>query len=149
MKIVLIAWLREIARTPMHSFLSVIGVALGIAAVIAVEVANHSARESFIAASEVMTDNVTHTITGEVTDDLYRQIRLQLNHPTQPIVQGSVRITQPMQVSATLFGIDPISRLQFGDSLNVIAPDAENSNQSIMEPFTALATIETVEGLGT
>lgn len=150
LNIVLLAWLREVVRAPLQSTLSVIGIALGVAAVIAVDVANYSARESFLAASSVLEESATHSITGEVTDELYRTIRLNTAYPVQPVVQGRVRLKDPVDVSAIIYGIDPIAYRQFDRTTDATTlSSSEETNQLLAKAFSAFATADTLKRLST
>ncbi len=147
MKIVLTSWLREIVHAPVQFLLSAVGVALGVAAVVAVDIANHSARESFLAASEAMGEAATHIVEGPATDELYRQIRLQTQFPAQPVVRGRVRIAGTEDNSAEIFGIDPIAAISFADGFDgVSAPD--DASGLIGEPYSAFATDATMRAFG-
>ncbi len=148
MRIVLLAWLRDVSRAPLQSTLSVIGIALGVAAVIAVDVANFSARESFIAASSVLEESATHSITGEVSDELYRTIRLNTRYPVQPVVRGQVSLAPMADVAATIYGIDPIANFQFNRAAATAPASSQETNQLLAEAFTAFATADTLDRLG-
>ncbi len=148
MKIVLLAWMREIVRAPLQSSLSIVGVALGITAFTAVNVANHSASESFLAASAAMTESATHTIAGGPGDQLYRQIRLTTGFSAQPIVQGRVRVADADSASAIIYGIDPVAYFQFDDGSGAAAAGSQNFSQLLAESFSAFATADTLHRLG-
>ncbi len=147
MKIVLLAWTREVIRVPLQSILSIIGVALGVTAVVAVHVANHSARESFLAASSAMQETATHSITGEPSDQLYRQIRLATDYPAQPVVSGSVRVVDADNLSAILYGIDPVAYFEFNNGSDAISAAAQNVNPLLAEAFSVFATLDTLQQL--
>ncbi len=138
--------MRDIARAPMQFLLSVVGVALGVAAVVAVDLANHSAKESFLAASDAISAASTHAIQGEIDDGLYRSIRLSTPHPVQPLVQGRVRIVGSARRSATVYGVDPIASFEFEEHLGSSASVA--ISRLIAEPLSALASGETLRQLG-
>ncbi len=131
----------------MQSTLSVLGVALGIAAIVAVNVANHSARTSFIAAAGAIEESATHIITDNVSDDLYQALKLSLPYPMQPIVRGQVLIAATGQ-SATIVGIDPIANLQFQGQTDTNRMASENVMELFDHAFSAFATPQTLEQLG-
>ncbi len=120
-----------------------IGVALGITAVIAVNIANNSARESFLSASTALQETATHTINGEVSDSLYRNIRLNTNFPAQPVVRGRVYTVNTAN-SATIFGIDPIAYFQFNVGLDTALSGTQEVNRLFTEPYSAFATADTL-----
>ena len=149
MNIVLLAWWREIVRAPLQSVLSVMGVALGVAAVVAVNIANHSARESFLAAAQTLQESATHTIVGDLSDSDYRRIALKTDFLLQPVVSGKVRLPDADSLSATIYGIDPIANFQFN------AAAARNSTASgdfiglLAEEFGVMASADTLRLFGT
>jgi putative ABC transport system permease protein len=102
--------LRYLARHPWQSWLSVIGIALGVAVVVAVDVANQSARTAFRLSVERIAGRATHQIesaSGGIPDTLYAELRLKLGlRPAAPIVEGTVRIAGR---TFTLLGLDPFA----------------------------------------
>ena len=141
--------MREIFRAPLHTLLSVVGVSLGVAAVVAVEIANHSARESFLAASDAIKSTSTHSIVGNVTDELYRRIRLETPYPAQPLVQGRIRLARDETTFATVYGIDPITYFQFERDSGEFLSTSQDVTQLLYGPLSAFATNDTLERLGT
>ena len=139
--------MREITRAPLQSLLSALGIALGVTAVVSVLIANHSARESFVAAIAAMEESATHSITGEVTDEIYRNIRLKAGYPSQPVAQGRVRIEGQTDESVTIYGIDPIAQYLFSDGMGVVSSASSNVNRLLVEPFSVLATADTLKSL--
>ena len=147
LNIFLLAWLREMIRAPLHSTLSVIGIALGVAALVAVNIANYSARESFLAASETMQESASHTISGVVSDDIFRRIRLETRFPAQPLVQGRVRIVGMDDLSAVILGIDPISHFEFSSNQQNSLSSSQDVGQLLNDAYSAYATKDTLSRL--
>ncbi len=140
--------MREVIRAPLQSTLSVIGVALGVTAIVAVNITNHSARESFLAASNALAESATHSIAGEPSDQLYRELRLKTNYPIQPVIQGRVRLSDTNDTSATVYGIDPIAYYRFNSGSNATPSSSEDINQLMAEAFSTFATADTLHKLG-
>ena len=72
---------RSIARRPFQSLMFVLGVALGVAMIVAIDIANGSAARAFGLFTESLAGRTTHQITGGpggLPDDLYRQLRVEL-----------------------------------------------------------------------
>ena len=63
-----------------------LGVALGVATVVAIDIANESARRSFIAANEAVAGTATHRLDGIISDDLYTRLRLEHGLQATPVV---------------------------------------------------------------
>lgn len=105
---------RYLLRHPWLFVLSVIGVAMGVAVVVAIDVANSSARRAFELSTEAVAGRATHQvqrIDGPLSDTVYRSIRVDLGFKdAAPVVEGYAR-----SGSRTLrvLGIDPLSESPF------------------------------------
>src|SRR5689334_19736519 len=86
---------RYISRRFLQSLLFVLGVALGVAMVIAIDIANGSAKRAFNLSTESITGKATHQITagpGGMSEAVYRQLRLDLGiRNSAPLVTEYVR----------------------------------------------------------
>jgi putative ABC transport system permease protein len=111
------AGLRDWSRHPWQAGLAVIGVAVGVAVVVAVDLANGSALKAFDLASEAVLGRATHQVVGDSTglrDDLYR--RLRVDHavrPSAPVVEGLVEIDGRPDMRLRLLGLDPFAERDF------------------------------------
>lgn len=111
------ALLRHPLRHPWQLGLAVLGIALGVAVVLAVDLANASARRSFDLAMQRMSGAATHRIVGGsegVPDALYVQLRVEQGlHPAAPVVTGYLsNAGRPGQLLQIL-GIDPFAEAPF------------------------------------
>ncbi len=94
-------------RHPWQLALSIVGVAIGVAVVVAVDLANASARKAFLLSMDTVTGAATHQIIGGprgVEESLY--VRLRTNDGIRgiaPIVGGFVTVNQ---TSLQLLGVD-------------------------------------------
>jgi putative ABC transport system permease protein len=114
--------LRDLLRRPWQSGLMILGVALGVAVVIAIDLANTSARRAFDLSTQAITGKTTHQLVGGsslgLPQDLYRQVRVEWGYrQSAPIVEGLGLApdldAQPLRV----FGIDPVAEAPFRDYL--------------------------------
>lgn len=87
---------RSLLRHPWQFALSVLGVMLGVAIVVAIDLANASARRAFQLSSEAATGKATHSIVGGTqgfADTLYRYVLVEhAIRPLAPIVEGDVLV---------------------------------------------------------
>ncbi len=101
---------RYLTRHPWQTWLSIIGIALGVAVVIAVDLANESARRGFRLSVEQVTGPATHQIeaaSGAIPDAVYAQLRIAHHlERAAPVIDAPIRIDGR---SMTLLGIDPIA----------------------------------------
>lgn len=98
---------RYLARHRWQTWLSIAGIALGVAVVIAVDLANESAKRGFRLSLEQVTGPATHQIlaaSGSIPETLYAELRLEqgLTRAT-PVIDAPVRIGER---SLSLLGMD-------------------------------------------
>lgn len=107
------ASLRYLLKHPWLTVLSVMGIALGVAVVVSIDIANASAKRAFDLSAERVTGRATHQIVGAGTidGDIYRMLRTELGlRPSAPIVEGYVSYGGR---ALQLFGIDPFADRAF------------------------------------
>jgi putative ABC transport system permease protein len=126
--------LRYISRRLFQSILFIIGVALGVAVVIAIDLANGSASRAFSLSTRSVTGAATHQISGGpggLPSDLYRQIRLDLGiRDSAPVISETVRVegvAQPLR----LLGVDPFAEPPFRDYLTTVEVIGEEDRSTI------------------
>ncbi len=111
------AGLRDWSRHPWQAGLAVLGVAVGVAVVVAVDLANGSALRAFDLASEAIVGRATHQVVGDSTglpDDLYRQLRVEHGiRPSAPVVEGLVALAERPDLRLRLLGLDPFAEREF------------------------------------
>lgn len=114
-KLLTLSSLRFLSRHRWQSWLTVIGVMLGVAMVVGVDLANSSARRAFSLSLESIAGATTHQIIGGplgIPESIYTRLRTDLAIRTSlPLVSGQVTIDgEPF----LLLGVDPISEAQNG-----------------------------------
>ncbi|HYW03800.1 MAG TPA: FtsX-like permease family protein [Gammaproteobacteria bacterium] len=116
MREVLRAGLRYLLRHRALAALSVLGVALGVAVVVAVDLANASAERAFHLTVETVAGRATDQVVAGrrgIPDSLYRRLALNGRLPRRatPVLEGSASLPDGERVR--LVGIDPISAAPF------------------------------------
>lgn len=105
--------LRYLAGHPWLTGLSVLGIALGVAVVVAIDLANTSAQRAFDLSAERVTGRATHHVIASeaVHGDVYRMLRVDAGmRRSAPIVEGyGVRGGRTYQI----LGIDPFADRPF------------------------------------
>ena len=113
----LLAGLRDWSRHPWQAGLAVVGVAVGVAVVVAVDLANGSALRAFGLASEAVIGRATHQVIGDSTglaDDLYRSLRVEHRvRPSAPVLEGLVAPALRPELRLRLLGLDPFAEREF------------------------------------
>lgn len=105
--------------------LSVLGVALGVAVVVAIDLANTSAARAFELSAETVTGKATHQVVGAagaLDDSVYRSLRVDAGvEKSAPVVEGYAKLAADT-ASATVdaesrtmqvLGIDPFAEAPF------------------------------------
>ncbi len=121
------AGFRHQGRHRWQTILSVVGIALGVAVVMAVGLANQSASRAFEITMEQISGRVSHQIIGGpagVAESLYSELRKRFPYlPSAPVVEGVVRLGEEQ---LTLIGVDPFSERPFRNLTQSATPEVLN-----------------------
>ncbi len=123
------AGLNYLRRHPWQAMLALIGISMGVAVVLAVDLANSAARASFELSAAQLRGAATHRIVGNqssVDQALYVQwFNLPLHPPMAPVVESKVRLKGRSE-NFQLLGLDLFAEGQFGRQLSaaVLSPAA-------------------------
>ncbi len=133
---------RFYSRHPLQLLLAILGVALGVAVFVGVDLANDSARRAFEQSEASLVGSATHQFIGvgtEIPNDIYRELRLN-NGPliAAPVVETEVRLVGAGERSFTLIGIDPLEELEFRSYSSMSLDMESDSSRLIVEPNTVL-----------
>ena len=117
MKLLRRASVRYLLKHPGQLALSVVGVALGVAVVVAMELAIQSSREAFRVSTETVAGRATHAVTasvGGVNDDLLVRLRVDWGvRPAAPVVEGVASSPAYPGRALRVLGVDPFSEGPF------------------------------------
>lgn len=101
---------RFFTRHPWQLWLTLLSLALGTAVMIAVDLANHSAAQSFQQSVNTLSSPMTHEIKalhGRIPDDFYRQLRMDWGYrDSLPEVELSLSVNG---LHYSLLGLDPFA----------------------------------------
>ena len=137
--------------------LSIVGVALGVAVVVSVDLANDSAQRAFDLSTEAVTGRTTHQVFGGprgLPEDLYRTLRVELGiRRVAPVVEGFVgvggtpgELSDPPRLLRVL-GVDPFSETPFRAELET-GPVQLDLRPFLTRPGACLLSSETAGALG-
>ena len=139
---------RYLTRHPWQTWLSIVGIALGVAVVIAVDLANESARRGFRLSVEQVAGPATHQIraaAGGIPDATYAQLRIaQRLDLATPVIEAPMRIGER---SLTLLGLDLIAAAPMRPGLlaaGATAADTDSVTAMASELITLLAEPDTL-----
>ena len=113
------ASLRYLLHHPWQMALAILGVALGVAVVVAVDLANESARRGFELSVADLSGRTTHQIFGGpagLDERLYPELRQQFGaYPSAPMIDTYASIAGE---TVHLLGVDPLSEARLRDHLD-------------------------------
>ncbi len=110
--------LRRLRRRPLQTILLILGVAIGVAMMVSIDLANASAQRAFELSTNAITGKTTHRIVpggpNALDEDVYRQLRRELGFSlAAPVVEGYVLAEQLGQRPLRLVGVDPFAEPPF------------------------------------
>lgn len=131
--------IQYLRRHKLQSLLLVLGVALGVAVVIAIDLANQSARRGFELSTQSIAGKATHQISAGpagFSEAVYRRIRTELGLRTSaPVIEGFVTVTELGDRPLRVLGIDPFAEAPFR---NYVRTDGNSGSN--LETLTPLLT---------
>ncbi len=145
------AGFRYLSRHPLQILFAVVGVALGVAVVVAIDLANSSAERAFLLSAEAVTGRASHQIVGGpggLPEDVYRQLRLAGQwRNSAPIVEGFAVVPERPGVTLRILGVDPFAEQPFR-SYSSNSDRRTDFSRLLSEPGTGLMTATTAHRLG-
>jgi putative ABC transport system permease protein len=143
--------LRHFTRHPWQGTLAVVGIALGVAVVVAVDLATGSARLAFALSSQAVFGRTTHQVVAGsegLPDSVYTTLRVALDVEAAPVVdvRGVLRAGDARR-SVRLLGVDPFAEAPFRSYLDATTSDLDLS-VLLTQPGAVLLTAETAAVLG-
>jgi len=145
--------IRYLIQRPWQAGLSILGIVLGVAVVISIDLANQSASKAFELSMESVAGKATHHIVGspsELPDSLYFKLRLEHNiRNIAPIVEGFVTTESNPPRTFTLLGVDPFVEQPFRPFLsNLHNLQIDGLSDFFTRPGTVLISSFTAKQMG-
>ncbi|MGZ8162820.1 MAG: ABC transporter permease, partial [Methylobacter sp.] len=130
---------------PWQLALAIVGIALGVAVVISIDLALESSLTAFDQAGKALSGTATHRIIasdGGLDEKLYTRLRVEQGiKKLSPVVSGYVQLAEQADDGFKLIGIDPFIE----KSLKPVWQQEQNKNQKadvltrlVVEPNTVL-----------
>ncbi|MBI4787124.1 MAG: ABC transporter permease [Chloroflexi bacterium] len=129
--------LRDQLRRPWLLLLMILSVALGVAVVVSVDLANQSATRAFKLSADAVVGKATHQIVGGVNgidESVYRVLRVQHGYRlSAPVVEGYARALELGRQTQRVLGVDLFAETPFRTYFS-------SSTQVPLESFAAFLT---------
>ena len=136
---------RHAWRRPAQSIFFIIGVGLGVAMIVAIDLANGAANRAFSLSTETVAGKTTHQIVGGpsgLDESIYVALRQQLGYRlSAPIVEGYVVAEELDMQPMRLLGVDSFAESPFRSYLNDANTGFADNNgftAFIVQPNTVL-----------
>ena len=143
---------RHLLAHPWQVGLSILGIALGVAVVVSVDLANESARGAFMGFAESLAGRATHRIVGGpsgLPEETYARLRLSGVRAEAPVVERDVSAVDVPGRTFHLLGIDPFAEAPFRSFVTAeSASGARPLAVLLTRPATALIAQATAAQLG-
>lgn len=147
------AW-RHAWRRPLQSLFLVAGVAIGVAMIVAIDLANGSAERAFALGTETVAGRATHGIIGGpsgLDEQVYADLRSDLGfRMSAPVVEGYLVVDELDRQPMRLLGVDPFAESPFraylGTDSNEPMPDF--LTPLMVQPNTVLLSSEIAASFG-
>lgn len=143
--------LRHLGGHPWLTALSLLGIALGVAVVVSIDLASDSALRAFERSTDAVAGRATHQLIGGgstgVDERVYRDMRLRRDAPVSaPVVEGHVQAAVGDRRTLTVLGVDPFAEGPFRDYAKGEA--VGNVGALLTEPGTVLLSGRAARALG-
>lgn len=146
------ASLRALSRHPWQIVLALIGVALGVAVVVAIDLANQSARRSFALSTNSVVGRATHQIVGGpngLSEDVYADLRVAGVRAIAPVVESHVAAADSPGRVFHLLGVDPFAEAPFRPYVTRLGAGARTDIAAFLTtPATGLIAAATARTIG-
>jgi len=143
-------------RHPWQLALSLIGISVGVGVIVAVDLANASARKAFLMSMDAITGAATHQVIGGprgVSESAYTRLRVEHGiRMSAPVVEGTVLVND---TSLTLLGVDLFAEQEFRSFTRQAEADESTGSGSaslftgfLITPGAAMTSAGTAVQLG-
>jgi len=144
---------RYLLRHPWQMMLALLGVAIGVAVIVAVDLANASARKAFLLSMDAVAGEATHQVIGSpqgVDESLYTALRVEHGiRALAPVVEGDIRVNERL---LRLVGVDLFAEQDFRSyTQGLVSTEADGAGlvrAFLTEPGTTVMTRLAAERLG-
>ncbi|MBW4661949.1 MAG: ABC transporter permease [Drouetiella hepatica Uher 2000/2452] len=141
-----LAWQR-LRQRPLQYVLCILGIALGVAMMVSIDLANGSAQRAFSLSTDAITGRATHRIvaiapTG-VDESVYAKLKRSVDRvPAAPVVEGYVRVSELGDQPMRLVGVDLFAESPFRSYFQDVGSQGTGFVQFLTQPDTLVLSKE-------
>jgi putative ABC transport system permease protein len=134
-------------KNPWQTLLSIVGIALGVAVVISIDIANNSAFRAFELSMESVSGKATHQIISNppgLPDSVFFKLKSEIGlTKVAPVIEKFVKIKSAGNNTFTLIGIDPFYETYFRDYTALIKSDKKFNIADFLTKENSILLAET------
>jgi putative ABC transport system permease protein len=144
-----LAWQR-LKQRPLQYVLCVLGIALGVAMMVSIDLANGSAQRAFSLSTDAVTGKATHRVvaiapTG-IDESVYSNLKRQIGSiAAAPIVEGYAKVSELDNQPLRLVGVDLFSESPFRNYFNNVGSSGNGFTQFLTEPNSIVLSKQTAD----
>jgi putative ABC transport system permease protein len=141
-----LAWQR-IRQQPLQYALCILGIALGVAMMVSIDLANGSAQRAFALSTDAITGRATHRIeaiapTG-IEESVYTHLKRTVNQvPASPVVEGYVQVAELGAQPMRLVGLDLFAEAPFRNYFGEVESRGTGFVQFLTDPDAVVLSQE-------
>ncbi|HSW55478.1 MAG TPA: FtsX-like permease family protein [Ignavibacteriaceae bacterium] len=145
--------LRYLIKHPWQFGLSVLGIAMGVAIVVSIDIANFSSSKAFDLSMNAVAGKATHQIIGTsegIPDSFYTYLRIEKGYKNiAPVIESYVSLVDTNKKVFKLLGVDFFAERPFRDYLSGagVSIDGELKN-FLTKPNSIILSQESLKSLG-
>ncbi|MAH62663.1 MAG: permease, partial [SAR324 cluster bacterium] len=144
---------RYLKRHPWQFGLAVLGVALGVAIVVSIDLTNASAQRSMELAVQSVSGRSTHQIISDreyLSQQTYRELKQKIGFiKAAPVLEGYAVLPEKPDQVYHLLGIDPFAEAPFRPYLQELGGGGNGELTAFLtEPNTVVLSVDSAEQLG-
>jgi putative ABC transport system permease protein len=145
--------IRYLFKHPWQFGLSVIGIAMGVAIVVSIDIANYSSSKAFNLSMNAVAGKATHQIIGTsegIPNSFYKFLRVEKGYrDIAPIIETYVRLPNTNKQAYKLLGVDFFAEQPFRDYLSQTSNSIDGElREFITRPNSIIISQGTAESLG-
>ena len=154
-KLLWLSSMRYLLNRPWQMALSVLGITLGVAIVVAIDLGNQSAKRAFSISGDAVAGKATHQIIGGpggLPEHIYSTLRVDMGvKATAPVVEGYAYLRDNRTLR--ILGVDPFADSRFrpytggGSYVGASNAPVRYTAALLAKPATALMSVETAASL--
>jgi putative ABC transport system permease protein len=145
--------IERMIQRPLPYILCIVGIALGVAMMVSIDLANGSAQRAFGLSTDAITGKATHQVRAiapmGIDERVYGTLKTQTHDTTlAPVVEGYVKVAELENQPLQLIGVDLFSEAPFRNYFSGVQNRGDGFTQFLTEPDTIVMSQDLADQYG-